>query len=158
MDTIKNRLDEIHAMKIEICACGIVDNRFTMIIHLTTIEYGFVVMIIIINGHQVPAQTIATKINIIKVKSIILQLLIRSSDASSDAHTVIYIKLYDAVIAGTFLRYPLEIESIIGIIDYDMDAIDPMTVEIGLFSIIDYDMDAIDPITVQIGFISKNLI
>ena len=61
--------------------------------------------------------------------------------------------MYDAVIVGTFL-----IKSVVCIIDYDMDGIDPMTVEIGLFGIISYDMDAIDPITVEIGFIIINLI
>ena len=99
------------------------------------------------------AQEIATKVNI-KIKSIVLQ-LIQSNDA---ANTVIYIKSYDVVAAGTFLTYALEIEPTINIINYDIDAIDPMTVEIGLFGIINYSMDAIDPITVEIGFITINLI
>ena len=166
MDTINNRVDEIHAIKIEIGACGIVDNRYNGNSFNNSI-------IIIINGHQVPAQAIATKVNIIKVKSIILQLVIRSSGTRSDAHTVIYIELYDAVITGTFLTYALQIESVIGIIDYDMDAIDAITapinvsgitnysssildvleLKIGFIIIIGYHLDTIDPITVENGFI-----
>ena len=100
MNTISNRADEIHVMKIKIGAYGIVDNKYAMVIYSTAIEYEFVIVIIIINGHYVAAQTIATKVNIIKLKNIVLQLLIQSIDASSDANinTVIYIKLYDAFI------------------------------------------------------------
>ena len=63
---------------------------------------------------------------------------------------MIYIKLCDAVIAGTFLTSALDIESIIGTIDYDMDAMDPITVQIGSFVIIDYKFDGIDVIRIII--------
>ena len=145
--TISNRTDEILVMKIEMDACGIVDNKYAMVMDSTAIEYEFVIVIIIINGHHVTAQAIATKASIITVRGMLAQLLIASRDATSDTHTVIDIKL---AIAGTVLTYTLEIGSMIGMIDCDIDAIDAITIEIVSFGIIDYKLDGIDAITIKL--------
>ena len=44
----------------------------------------------------------------------------------------------------------MEIGSIIGMIDYDMDAIDAITVEVGRFGVIDYKLDGLMQITIKI--------
>ena len=48
----RNRLGEIHVIKIDIEACGIVDNKYAMVIHSTAIEYEFIIANITINGHH----------------------------------------------------------------------------------------------------------